>query len=1682
MIKHLFIALICFLSIRVSYAQSYGNEWIRFTQPYFKISIPKTGLYRIDSATIANAGIPLNTVTPHNLQIFIKGEEQYIYINGDADGVFNGSDYLEFYAEKNDGRFDSISYTGISRLPNPYIALYNDTNYAYLSYNNLITNRRVIIENDLNFTGFTASPYFYTERVLEGKNTYATGRYVPPGIYDPRYITGEGYGDGMAKGTTIQTAFTTANIYQSPTLPVYIKTSFSGNSDYSILGSTYDHEITTEYLNSSNNFVLLNDTMFQGHQHVIKDYQLSSDQLQNTSVVRISSINNPVFNTINNQSAVHYISVKYPQIPTLSGASEHTFWLDDSPSFLKSYLDIQNVASSSSVVLYDLTNHRYILVSLNGTNVKALIPNSGGQKKCYLTSVSNITHITTLHPVGQNGFFTNYKQNNPDSAYIIITHKSLQVSANAYKQYRESSDGGSNSVILAYIDELYDQYAYGNTKNPLAIKNFCRFLSDSLPTPPSYLLLLGKSVKSELVRNSAANWNACLVPTMGSPASDNMLTAGIHGMNNATPFIPLGRVSAKNDVEATNYLDKVKSHESALTGIRKPVPDAWRKNVLHFAGGSDQFQQNLFTSYLNNYANIITDTLYGGKVFYFGKTTTAPIQLTISDSVKSLITNGASLITFFGHGSTNGFDQAIDDPNAYSNKDKYPVFLANSCYSGDVHLPGIMSASENFTLIKDKGSIAFLASASTGVVNPLYYYSDFIYQSFGYETYYKGVGDAAKNACYKGYTSVADNGLQQITGLDMTLEGDPYVRINAYSKPDYMINNASVSLNASSLDSVNINIFIRNNGKAINDTFIVRVERYFPNGDSTTFFKAVKAPMNNTTLRFNIHKDFERGIGLNHFRVFIDCYNAVIELSETNNSTTGNVDLFIPGGDVIPVYPYKYAVIPTAPQVTLKASTVDPFATNANYRLQLDTNDTFQNPINSTMINSNGGVIEWTVNLPYGDSTVYFWRVTKDSVSTTDRINWKESSFQTINNKHGWSQAHFHQFKNDGYQFVKYRKAIRRFEYENDIASLFCRDRFLSTSADFDQIVYSVNNSVLHIYSCAPGGWSIVIFDSISAQPRTSQSLIAPSAGPGPYNNCHCDGLRKLYAFDFGSSNACGFTGWQWQNELYNLLNSLPVNTKVLAYSQQNHHASTFSNALYTEFEKLGSANIRSVTDTVPIIIFGKKTATPLIGSAHEVVGLNNKSIITLDDSIKTNWSNGYIASEIIGPSAKWNSLHWQQISLETPNKDSVYLKLVGIKTNGLRDTIPVVFPSDSTDVLDLYNYVDASVYPYLQMIAFMKDDVYKTPSQLKRWQVLYDEVPECALNPKKGFTINDTIQQGEKLIVHIPIENIGALPFNDSLVVTYWFEDQNKISHRLPQKLKASPFVPAQLIIDTLGLDSTGFTGLSYLWVDVNPPGNIKYQKEQYHINNIARIPFFVSADKINPLLDVTFDGTHILNGDIISAKPHVLITLKDENKFLALNDTTNFAVFIRYPNQSTEKRLSFANSSLLFTPAHLPSNSCKIEWNPEFAEDGKYRLIVQATDRSKNASGAVDYTIDFEIITKQTVTEVLNYPNPFSTSTRFVFTLTGSEVPDVFIIQIMTITGKVVKEITKNDLGNLHIGRNITSYTWDGRDEFGDKLGNGVYLYKVITRHNGQAVEKKQTDADSFFKKGFGKLVIMR
>jgi flagellar hook assembly protein FlgD len=241
------------------------------------------------------------------------------------------------------------------------------------------------------------------------------------------------------------------------------------------------------------------------------------------------------------------------------------------------------------------------------------------------------------------------------------------------------------------------------------------------------------------------------------------------------------------------------------------------------------------------------------------------------------------------------------------------------------------------------------------------------------------------------------------------------------------------------------------------------------------------------------------------------------------------------------------------------------------------------------------------------------------------------------------------------------------------------------------------------------------------------------------------------------------------------------------------------------------------------------------------------------------------------------------------------------------------------------------------------------------------------------------------------------------------------------------------------------------------------------------------VKPDDINPVLDVAFDGVHILNGDIVSPQPLITVSLKDENRYLIRRDTVGINLFLMACDTCSSIRLDFAGDNVQWFAS--ADNNFRIEYKPsEKLPDGTYTLLVEGTDVTGNRAGLEPYKISFRVVNQAAVTNFYPYPNPFSTSLRFVFTLTGSDVPDEMRIQIMTITGKVVRTIHKDELGAIRIGDNISEFAWDGKDDFGDQLANGVYLYKVYIRDREQDFEKRQTARDDLFKKNIGKIYLMR
>ena len=1699
--KCIYTLFLFFLSSHLFSQQLFGYEWItNYDQQYFRIAVVNDGVYRIDSATLANAKIDMTKLDPRNILIYGRGVKQHIYIKGESDGKFNNGDYIEFYGMHNDGWYDKYLYNHPTDQPNTNYSMFNDTAIYYLTINPSYladTSGRMISETDTTYSHYSLSPYFNKNSRADYTGTYFYGATDINEMTDPEYTNAEGWFDAgfsnnQSNGTpsSIIKNISTTNAYSLGTATISLK--MIGASDYSAF--IKNHHININYAGNT-----INDTL-AGYYSKLYSSVIPASTLGLTT----TSFNFSVVNDIGSgadYNTISYINIKYPHTLNLENDSTYTMYVPDASGQLKSYLKFSNLAvnTGDSVRFYDLTNFKRIKVSKSGSYYKVLIPNKNNEKKCYITSDSKTFNISKIIPVSYD--LSNYAKfrNLTDPSilkynYIIVSNKLLMTQAQEYQQYRASNPSGTFNPLLVDVDDLYDQFCYGIRKDPIAIKNFMHFIytfyNGSGNNTNLFLFLIGKGYRATDYRNNPATYAITLIPGFGIEPSD-ILFSKFDTLNNQ--YISTGRLAARQSNDVQIYLDKIEEYEAAQSAAQNGIASEWMKNVLHFGGGSDINQENILAGYLNNYAHIIQGQYFGGFVRTFLKSSTAPMQFNQSDSLKLIINNGVSIMTFFGHGSGIGFDMSTDDPSTYNNKGKYPFIIANSCLAGDL-FTAVPSSSEDFVILQDKGAIGYLASVTTGIQQNLNVYSTNIYKNIGVNNYGQPIGNIIKNAINTIMSPDPTNFYNKTACLEMTLHGDPALKINYFKKPDYEISPPSVYFNPSIVttnDSVfMVNVINTNIGMALDTAYVIDILRTFPDGSTSDTVRKVKAPFYKDTISFRFPVNLAKGIGMNTFKVSLDYDNTINEISETNNTTT--VSLLITSDDITPIYPYQYAIVPTLHGLKLKASTGNPFAPAKNYIFELDTSDLFKHPLITQIINHSGGVVNWLPLFPIlKDSIVYYWRVASNDTSHGG-YKWRESSFQYITGKRGWSQAHFFQFKNDVYQYVSYNQPARKFEFVNNLLSLLAQTGYYSGNAFYNwtEEYYKINGSLMSYWFC-PASWNssvnaikIAVFDSISGAPWMSPAdTINPSIQQwmiGPSGEFHSQAYPTP-AFDFVFSSASDRT------TVKNFLNKIPPKDYVLVFTHRSINCSQWNDSLINAFRSIGSdiSNTSTYTngshDNLPYIIFGHKGATP--GSVNYMWGTNN-NLIQFNDTIHTKWNQGYIRSVPIGPAARWDSLHWKVKSYDTRLTDSIKINVYGIKSDGTQVKLIQNLQRDSLNI-SLTSRISSSVYPNIMLEAVMRDDTFHTPSKMVRWQVMYQEVPETAIDPSVHYSFyKDTLAEGDSIKFSTAIHNISE--FNmDSLLVHYWVIDASRHVHPIYYH-RYRPHPAGDILIDTIKFSTKGYTGLNSLWIEANPNND---QSEQYHYNNIGEKYFYVKGDRTNPLLDVTFDGVHILDGDIVSAKPLIEIRLKDENKFLLMNqqsDTSLFKIFIQKPNSSTPQRIYFKQQSFgdmkYFPTATSTDNKCRVELNADFPVDGTYKLIVQATDISGNSSGANDYQIDFEVINKSTITEVMNWPNPFSTATRFVFTLTGSVIPTYFKIQIMTITGKVVREIDESELGLIHIGRNITQYAWNGKDNFGDQLANGVYLYRVISSINGKTIDKNQTAADQYFNHEFGKMVLMR
>ncbi len=978
-------------------------------------------------------------------------------------------------------------------------------------------------------------------------------------------------------------------------------------------------------------------------------------------------------------------------------------------------------------------------------------------------------------------------------------------------------------------------------------------------------------------------------------------------------------------------------------------------------------------------------------------------------------------------------------------------------------------------------------------MNYLNIYLDAFYHDIGGKNYGATLGQLNKDALQK-VISVSNptDFFARIQAEEVTLHGDPALRMNFEPLPDYIVEEPQVKISPAFIsiaeNKFNLGVKLFNLGRSLKDSITVEIKRQYPNGTTEILYrKKIRGIYYSDSVNLVIPVVATRDKGQNKIIVTVDADNNVAEVSESNNTVTK--DFFIFEDEAKTAFPYDFAIVNNASQ-KLYASTANPFSNLKQYVMEMDTTELYNSPAKVVKtLSSVGGTLEFDPAIAFRDSTVYYWRVSLVPPGGTD-YHWNGSSFIYLKGSSGgFNQSHYFQQLKSGGERISL-EADRNWKYGNRINNLFIRNTVYNpsggtTESDF---TITVNGDTYIKSACVGRSLLFNVFDQVTFK---------------PWRNVDDNG-NNLYRYNSGSANCLpgrqnnfefSYMTPAGRKNIMDFMDSIPAGAFVVIRSIDYNVSNSFSNtwradtalfgsnnSLYHKLLKAGLTGIDSLNSEKAWLMIYKKNDPSFDPKYQLSASIYDR--LTLPVDCPTPDTLGFITSPVFGPAKAWKEFHWRGTSKEQPSADFPGVDIIGSDLLGNHSTLFSV--NLAMQDLDISS-VNANKYPYLQLKMRNVDSITLTPYQLNYWRLNYDPVPEGSLAPNLLFTSKDSLEIGEKLQFAIAFKNISQAKF-DSLKIKVVIIDKDNVSHSLSLARK-KPLISGDTLSFSYTIDTKDYAGMNTLFVDFNPDDD---QPEQYHYNNFLYRNFYVKPDKINPLLDVTFDGLHILNRDIVSAKPRIQIKLKDEAKYLLLNDTSLFTVQVRFPDPNrTLRTFAIDNDTLKFIPAQNGTdNTATIEFMPYFnqqynADGDDYELIVTGKDKSGNKAGQIEYHVSFRIINKPMVSNLLNYPNPFTTSTAFVFTITGSEIPQNMKIQVLTVTGKIVREITKDELGPLHIGRNITEFKWNGTDQFGQRLANGVYIYRVVTTLNGRQMDKYKSqddDTDKYFNRGYGKMYLMR
>ncbi|MFN0202926.1 MAG: type IX secretion system sortase PorU [Bacteroidia bacterium] len=788
--QRILILITLLLCSVMAHFQAFGQAQhsVLKTGDWYKIPIFRSGVYKIDLNYLSSLGVNTNNINPEHIHIFGNGGgmlpqanatfryddlyENPIYVNTQQQNVFQGNDYLLFYAEgPNTWQYNTTADRFVHKTN-----LYCDTSFYFLNISDLGQSGKRL-QSLSSGTGETFTATYtrnHTFHELEKENPAGTGRFWVGELFD--YISER----------TISLYI--PDIQENSTLKLRIRTGASSSKSSKITVSIDNNVLG--FLNMSEYF---GEIKYQVDEEL---WNVSANAIQGDSL-RIKL----VFDKNGQATAkawLDWIEVNYQQKLTPNNLEQKHFALTE------------NIGSGSAakIVMTDLNGYQiWDITDAQNPKNQIFAANASQNNFSFVTDAEKqkqyITFRNGLIPAKANKI-ANQDLHGADAAdYVMVVHPNFMDAALKLKTFHEQHYG--YSVSIATPQQIYNEFSSGR-QDVTAIRDYVKLFYDrTAGKQPQYLLLFGDGTydykelefkgknfiptyQSREAQNPLDSFTSDDFYTFMSSA-DGFWGEAAGGIDNDTKVdydkmdLSVGRLPVETAEEANKMVDKIIRYVTGKNGFGD-----WRNKIVFVADYreneafhmTDLDQNGVTIASKNPCINI--DKIYMDNY---------PVETTASGSFypeakRSLLEKldeGCLIMNYMGHGAEVAWSNSslldINDIQNMDNDDRMPAMLTATCEFGRFDLAEPRSGAEQFVIKPEGGAIAMFTTVRKVFVDPNKELNRKFYEyaiSKNTEGKMPTLGEIMKNT--KNYMYGVGSSLYNINSRNFTLLGDPAIKLN----------------------------------------------------------------------------------------------------------------------------------------------------------------------------------------------------------------------------------------------------------------------------------------------------------------------------------------------------------------------------------------------------------------------------------------------------------------------------------------------------------------------------------------------------------------------------------------------------------------------------------------------------------------------------------------------------------------------------------------------------------------------------------------------------------------------------------------------------------------------------------------------------------------------------------------